>query len=89
MNDSVFGNTTENVMNHRDIKLVATNERRLNLVSRPNYHTSKCFSENLLETELRKTEVKMDKPIYLGQSILGISKIAMQNNWYDYIKNNV
>ena len=47
MNNSVFGKTMENVRNHRDIKLVTTNERRKDLVSRPNYHTSKCFSENL------------------------------------------
>ena len=48
MNNSVFGKTIENVRNHRDIKLVTTNERRNKLVSEPNYHTTKYFSENLL-----------------------------------------
>ena len=48
MNNSVFGKTIKNVRNHRDIKLVTTNERRNKLVSEPNYHTTKYFSENLL-----------------------------------------
>ena len=45
MNNSVFGKTIENVRNHRDIKLVTTDERRRNLVSEPNFHRSKCFSK--------------------------------------------
>ena len=41
MNNSVFGKTMENLRNHRDIKLVATDKRRNQLVSEPNYHTTK------------------------------------------------
>ena len=48
MNDAVFGKTTENVRKHRNIKLVATDRRRDYLVSEPNYHTAKFFTENLL-----------------------------------------
>ena len=51
MNNSVFGKTMENVRKHRDIKLVTTDKRKNQLVSEPNYHTSKWFSENLLEKE--------------------------------------
>ena len=54
-NNSVFEKTMENVRNHRDIKLVKSNERRHKLVSRPNYHTTKCLSENLLATEVNIT----------------------------------
>ena len=61
MNNSVFGKTMENVRNHRDIKLVTTNERRNKLVSEPNYHTTKHFSENLLAIEMRKTKVILVK----------------------------
>ena len=86
MNNSVFGKTMENVRNHRDIKLVTTNERRNKLVSEPNYHTTKHFSENLLAIEMRKTKVMMNKPVYLGQAILDISKTLMYEFWYDYIK---
>ena len=70
MNNSVFGKTMENVRKHRDIKLVTTDKRRNQLASEPNYHTTKYFSENLLEIEMKKTKVKMIKPIYLGMSIL-------------------
>ena len=86
MNNSIFGKTMENVRNHRDIKLVTTNEQRNKLVSEPNYHTTKHISENLLIIEMKKTEVKMNKPIYLGMSILDISKTLMYEFWYDYIK---
>ena len=52
-NNSVFGKTTENVRKHRDIKLVPTDKKRNKLVSEPNYHTTKCFSENLLAIEMK------------------------------------
>ena len=86
MDNSVFGKTMENVRNHEDIKLVTTDERRNKLVSEPNYHTTKQFSENLLAIEMKKTKVKMNKPVYLGMSILDISKTLMYEFWYDYIK---
>ena len=76
----------DNVRNHRDIKIVTTNKKRDKLVSEPNYHTTKYISENLLIIEMKKTEVKMNKPIYLGMSILDISKTLMYEFWYDYIK---
>ena len=82
MNNSVFGKTMKNVRKHRDVKLATTDEKRNKLVSDPNYHTAKRFSENLLALEMKKTKVKMNKPIYLGMPILDI----MYNIWYDYIK---
>ena len=86
MNNAVFGKTMENVRKHRDIKLVRTDKRRNRLVSEPNYHTTKYFSENLLEIEMKKTNVKMNKPAYLGISILDIRKPLMYEYWYDFIK---
>ena len=86
MNNTVFGKTMENVRKHRDIKLVATDKRRNQLVPEPNYHATKWFSENLLAIEMRKTKVKMNKPVYLGISILDIRKTLMYEFWYDYIK---
>ena len=68
MNNFVFRKTMKNVRKHRDIKLVTTDEKRNKLVSEPNYHTTKQFSENLLAIEMKKTKVKMNKPIYLGIS---------------------
>ena len=86
MNNSVFGKTMENVRNHRDIKLVTTDKRRSILASEPNYHSSKRISKDLMIMEMKKVEVKMNKPIYLGQAILDISKTLMYEFWYDYIK---
>ena len=70
----------ENVRKHRDIKLVTAEEGRVKLVPEPNYHTTKHFSEKLLAIEMKKTKVKMNKPVYLGMSILDISKTLM----YDF-----
>ena len=86
MNNSLFRKTIENVRKHRDIKLVTTDRRRNQLVSEPNYYTTKCFSQNLLGTEMKKTKVKMNNPVYLGLSILEISKTLMYEFWYDYMK---
>ena len=86
MNNSVFGKTMENVRNHRDIKIVTTNKQRKKFASEPNYHTTKYISEDLLIMEMKKAEVKMNKPIYLGQAILDISKTLMYEFWYDYLK---
>ena len=85
MKNSVFGKTMENVRKHGDFKLVTTDERRNKLVSEPNYHTTKHFSENLLGIEMKKTKVKINKPVYLGMSI-DISKTLMYEFWYDYIE---
>ena len=54
MNNSVFRKTMENVRKHRDIKLVTTDEKRNKLISAPNYHTTKPFSESLLAIEMKK-----------------------------------
>ena len=86
MNKAVFGKTMENVRKHRDIKLVRTDKKRNKLVSEPNFHTMKLTDNNLAIIEMRKVKVKMIKPIYLGLSILDISKITMYEFWYDYVK---
>ena len=86
MNNVVFGKPMENVRKHRHIKLVTTDKRRNKLVSEPNYHAIKCFSENLAAIEMEKTSVKMNKPIYIGMAILDISKTLMYEFWCGYLK---
>ena len=86
MNNAVFGKTMENNRKHRNIKLVTTDNKRNKLVSEPNYHTINYISEDLSIIEMNKMKVKMNKPIYLGLSILDISKILMYEFWYDYMK---
>ena len=87
MNNSVFGKTMKIVRKHRDIKLITKDNRRNQFVSEPNYHAIKGLSENLVALEMKKkTKLKMNKPVYLGLSILEISKTLMYEFWYDYIK---
>ena len=86
MINSVFGKTMENLRKHRGIRLVTTDEKRSKLISEPNYHTTKRFSGNLLAIEMKKTKVKMNKPVYLRMPILDISKTLMYTFWYDYIR---
>ena len=85
-NAAVFGKTMENVRKHRDIKLVTTDKRRNQLDSERNYYTVKYFLENLIAIEMKKAKVKMSKSIYLGMSILDISKTLVYEFRYDYIK---
>ena len=74
MNNEVFSKFMENVRKHRNIKHVTTERRRNYLASEPNYHATKFLTENLLAIEMRKTQVLMNKPVYLGLSTLGIRK---------------
>ena len=76
----------ENVRKHRDIKLITTERRSNYLVSEPNYHTTKFFTEFKLAIEMKKTQILMNKPVYLGLSILELSKILMHEFWYDHVK---
>ena len=85
-NNSAYGKTMENIRKHRDIYLVTTDKKRSILASEPNYHAAKHISENLLIMEMKTRELDMNKPIYLGQAILDISKTLMYEFWYDYIK---
>ena len=88
MNNCVFEKSMENVRNHRDITLVTEDKRRNHLVSEPHYWPTKSFSENLVAIEMKK-KVKMNKPIYLGFSILDLTKIVMYEFWYEHMKPNM
>ena len=75
-----------NMRKHRNIKLLTTEKRKNSLVSEPNYHTTKFFSEKLLAIEIQKTQILINKPVYLGLSILELSQTVMYEFCYDYIK---
>ena len=76
----------ENVGKQRDIKLVTTEKRGNYLVSEPKYHTTKFFSKNILAIDMRKTQILINKPVYLGLSILELKKIVTYEFWYNYVK---
>ena len=71
---------------HKNIKLITTEKRRNYLVSELNYHTTKLFAENLLAREMRKTQILMNKPVYLGLSKIDLSKTVIYKFWYDFVK---
>ena len=85
MNNSVFGKTMENIRKHRNIKLVMTEEKYLRTVMRPNFKSGVLFGENLMGCEMGKIKVVMNKPVYLGQAILDLSKIVMYEFHYNYM----
>ena len=76
----------ENIQKHRDNKHVTTEKSRNYLVSEPNNHTTKFFTENSLAIEMKKTQIFMNKAVCLGLSILQLSKIVMYEFLYDYVK---
>ena len=81
MNNTVLRKTVENMIKHRDIKLVTTEVRRNYFLPKPSYQTTTFFIEKILEIEIKITKIRMKKPVYLGLSILELSKILM---YYDY-----
>ncbi|XP_018396274.1 PREDICTED: uncharacterized protein LOC108774621 [Cyphomyrmex costatus] len=88
MNNAVFGKTMENVRERVDVKLVTAWEGRYGaeaLIAKPNFHSRSVFAENLIAVELRKLEVKFDKPIYVGMCILDISKTCLYEFHHDYM----
>ena len=87
-NDLPFlpGKTMENVRKHRDMKLVTSETRRNYLVSKPNYHITKIFSENSLDIEMKITQIFMNKSVQFGLSILEITKTVMCEFSDDFVK---
>ena len=86
MNNSVFGKTIENIRNRVNVKLVNTGDQFKKLTSKPNYDRRKIFNENLVSVHMKKTSLTMNKPVYLGMSILDLSKTVMYDFHYRYIK---
>ena len=86
MNNSVFGKTMENIRRHRDIKLVNNKEDYLKQVMKPNFKSGTLLGSDLMSCEMEKVKVKMNKPVYLGQAILDLSKTIMYEFQYDYMK---
>ena len=86
MNNAVFGKTMENIRNRKDVKLVNSVEKLRKLIAMPNYVNRKIFSENLVSVHTKKTNLTMNKPVYLGMCILDLSKTIMYDFHYNYIK---
>ena len=85
MNNLVFGKTIENIRKHRNIGLVTTEEKYLHTIMHLNFKSGVLFGVNLMGCEMGKIKVVMNKPVYLGQAILDLSKIVMYEFHYDYM----
>ena len=86
MNNAISRKTMQNIRKHRNIKLVTTEEKYLKTVMGPNFKSGVLSGENLMGCEMEKIKVVMNKPIYLGQVILDLSKTVMYEFHYDYMK---
>ena len=86
MNNSMFRKTMENIRKHRSIKLVNNEEEYLKNAMKPNFKSGTLLGHNLMGCEMGKVRVVMNKPVYLGQAILDLSKTIMYEFHYDYMK---
>ena len=82
-NNVVFKKTMEIIRKHRNIKLITNRESYLKAVMKPNFKSGVRFGENLMGCEMGKIKILMNKPVYLGQAILDLSKIVMHEFHYD------
>ena len=86
MNNSVFGKTIENITKRQNIELVDNRKRAAKLTSRPNFDRCTIFDKNLIAVHMKKIEVYFNKPVYVGQAILDLSKTLMFDFNYNYIR---
>ena len=86
MNNSVFGKTIENIRKRQNIELVDNRKKAAKLTSRPNFDRATIFDKNLVAVHMKKTEIYFDKPVYVGQAILDLSKTLMFDFHYNYIR---
>ncbi|XP_042895725.2 uncharacterized protein [Parasteatoda tepidariorum] len=86
MNNSVFGKTMENIRKRVDIKLCCNAKKAQKLIAKPNFKGRTIFEENLVAIHMNKNKVLFDKPIYVGMSILDLSKYLMYDFHYDVMK---
>ena len=86
MNNSVFGKTMENIRDHKDMKLVTSDKKYQKYVMKPNFKDGHPFSKHLFAAKMGKREITMNKPVYLGQAILDVSKMLMYEFHYNYMR---
>ena len=86
MNNLVYGKTMEDIRNRQDIRLVNNEKKAKKLAAKPNYKHCTVFDEILVAIHMKKTKLVFNKPIYLGMSILDLSKTLMYDFHYNYIK---
>ena len=86
VNNSVFDKTLENIRNRADIRLISSDKVAQKLAAKPNVDHYTNSDENLISVHMKTTKFYFNKPVYLGMSILNLSKSLMYEFHYNYIK---
>ena len=86
MNNSVFGKTIENLRKIISVKLVDNAKDYVRCISKPSFVSQKIFSKNFVAIHKIKPVLTLNKPVYIGFSILDLSKLLMYAFHYKYIK---
>ena len=86
MNNSVFGKTIENLRKRQSVKIVDNRKDALKEIKKPNFERAVIFDKRLVALHMQKTEIYFNKPVYVGQAILDLSKTLMFDFHYNYIK---
>ena len=86
MSNSVSGKTMENIRNDKNLKLVTIEQMHQKYAMKPNFKDGYPFSKHLFAVKIGKTEIRMNKLVYLGQAILDLSKTLMCEFHYDYMR---
>lgn len=97
LNNAIFGKTIENRRKQVNVKLVTdwddynnkTNKHLSaeKLIAKPNFKSIKIFSENFVAIQLSPEKIILDRPIYIGFSVLEYAKQHLYKFHYNYIKN--
>ena len=86
MNNSVFGKTIENIRKRQNVLLVDDRKKATKLTTKPNFDRATIIDRNLIAVHMKKTEIYFNKPVYVGQAILDLSKTLMFDFHYNYIR---
>ena len=86
MNNSVFGKTMENIRKRVNICLTKEAKEAEKLVNRENFDQVKIFDEFLIAVKMKKTSLHFDKSIFVGMSILDLSKTLMNEFFFSFAK---
>ena len=89
LNNSVFGKTMENIDKYRDIRLLTSSDHDMKqyrkIISKPTFKDAHKYSKDLIAVEVGNYVKTYNKPIYLGFSILDLSKLQMYETFYDVL----
>jgi hypothetical protein len=86
MNNSIYGKTMENLRKRVDVKLVSSKDDLVKLVASPCFQSHRIMNENLIVVKRMKKVLTLNKPCYVGMSILDLSKTLMYDFHYNTIK---